>query len=1522
MKNKRKRQCIAVTLLLALLLQTPVLAQQQKQSIIVDEEGPDYKGNIMMAENLMEIGSQEDLDMKQKTGIPATTRSYRQSINNEEFLKGERCLTPYLNQADFPKLDKHKVLRNVLPTEHTIGEKKEFYSLFYNGDEPGTFKAEVAAVGETCTIWRDEAYRDLLSDEKAQSYAKFIDEIHNKLEESFGEWDNADVDEDGKTAFVFYPMEGLAGYFYAGDLFTKDEAGEAATNNVMDMLHMNIVNGEDDDEIMKSTLVHELQHLINFAQINYAQTLGNSDSWLNESFSQSAIAIVGLANSETVYEVPTMMRWINNVSGYTHPFIFKDYFVPEGETGSIPYGSWYLFGRYLAHQTQGLNGGGDAIYKTILNANMEENDYKSCTYENLEKALHDIGYMGEGKTVLDMDDLISNYNLALFLREETGIYSLNGGTDSNVNNVDGVEVEQIQVKSSAIEELPGGGASSFSISPSSTTIPDGYGKNMRFAGIREVLSGVSATPKAQEYIVYGTSVTLSTEDKNAKIYYTTDGSDPMENGKEYKEPIIINRSLTIKACSRDGNKYSQISEWDYSVIPAAARASVKSGWVLKGSTISLSCATQGAQILYTLDGSEPSLNHGVIYNTPIKIEETTTLKVMSFMPKSEGVLPGNVYTYTYETGNGDGDHYEPNNNEGIATAVSFPGKFEATLHNLEDVDVYAFELKNSANLNLTLTPPNNTSYSLTLCDSTGTILKESAMEDRDQSIRYSADIGKYLVKVASLNNSFSQTLPYTLSLTKELDNETVKNLDFSEMNMLTALTDKSENGSGYAWDLGINGGGNFLMSMAYLSHWDGPVAETFDPYHTDGSFNYQNKSSEVQYHVQNALYLPIDNRENAISNLKNAVYSYGAADIFVLSENTYFTPNYTALYVPDELKYKTEGGGGHIVTVVGWDDNYSRENFTGNPKVAQDAGYTDVEIPKPKNDGAFIIRNSWGDEVGEGGYFYLSYEDAFYLSNNPTVFIADELSNNYNRQYMNDPYGTTDAIGSSAAFTCSEVFTSEGKGDELLKAVSFVSMNSNTRYEISVTHNGKTQKVAEGIKKYAGYFTETINKPIRISKGDSFVVNVRLEPLKDDGKVSIGLSNNVNGVVSGIKPVEGVSFATQNEETVDYGAIGVFFNIRAYTCDVNSNSYEESVSSSKIGQNMLPKDTKLVDSLPNIHVQNIQKSGKEKVSVYGALNTSIEGANGAQAPVQNLPGKFDLRETNTMPPVRNQGNLGSCWTFAAIASVENNIARNGGFAIDHPTGLSLSNSEKNILLTHDAPEQSLSLEANLLGSESPASARINWSISGDVDSVRLDNTVSMNGERVSILTALKPGVVTVSATSDADMSITASCVVTITNQGVENIVLSPDKMTLEKGETGQLKATLSPIEAVDKTILWQSDHPEIASVGENGVVTAISSGKAIITAKAGTAQATVEVIVNDTLVKDPDPEAPDSKPNPEKPDVKPDKPTQDMKPGKDAPGTGVVDNTNLYITICTICAGLLALCLSKGLKFMQNKENQ
>ena len=78
---------------------------------------------------------------------------------------------------------------------------------------------------------------------------------------------------------------------------------------------------------------------------------------------------------------------------------------------------------------------------------------------------------------------------------------------------------------------------------------------------------------------------------------------------------------------------------------------------------------------------------------------------------------------------------------------------------------------------------------------------------------------------------------------------------------------------------------------------------------------------------------------------------------------------------------------------------------------------------------------------------------------------------------------------------------------------------------------------------------------------------------------------------------------------------------------------------------------------------------------------------------------------------------------------------------------------------------------------------------------------------------------------------------------VESVTLDQTELQMKAGETVQLKATVSPENAEDKTITWSSSKPETVTVDKEGNVKAVAEGKAVITAQAGDKKAECVVSV-------------------------------------------------------------------------------
>lgn len=99
-------------------------------------------------------------------------------------------------------------------------------------------------------------------------------------------------------------------------------------------------------------------------------------------------------------------------------------------------------------------------------------------------------------------------------------------------------------------------------------------------------------------------------------------------------------------------------------------------------------------------------------------------------------------------------------------------------------------------------------------------------------------------------------------------------------------------------------------------------------------------------------------------------------------------------------------------------------------------------------------------------------------------------------------------------------------------------------------------------------------------------------------------------------------------------------------------------------------------------------------------------------------------------------------------------------------------------------------------------------------------TVDENG----LITAKKAGKVSITATSNADSTITATCYLTVTDPKVESIKISGVPTKIKVGSSFKLKAAISPSDAQDKNVTWKSSNTKYATVSSSGVVKIKSAG--------------------------------------------------------------------------------------------------
>jgi C1A family cysteine protease len=352
---------------------------------------------------------------------------------------------------------------------------------------------------------------------------------------------------------------------------------------------------------------------------------------------------------------------------------------------------------------------------------------------------------------------------------------------------------------------------------------------------------------------------------------------------------------------------------------------------------------------------------------------------------------------------------------------------------------------------------------------------------------YYYDLRK-LGKLTPVKNQGFSDVCWAFAVTGSLESNMLpyKSWNLSENNMKDLLSI----GYKYGFDRGYNDAGCWEEALAYLNSYIGPVTGAQDPFNEFSGSSPTNLKPVI--HVQNTIQLPSRTINGVMNNtaIKEAIMKYGAIYSLMTYQDYYYNPNTYSYYY-----YKGNGDYNHAICIVGWDDNYSKTNFLGNPQ----------------GNGAFIIRNSWGSDWGDQGYFYVSYYDKN-LANTADniIFMTGQSVKNYDNIYQYDPFGDVGNYGyDNNVGWFSNVFKSNGR--ELLKAASFYVTQPNSAYKIYVYLNpvgnnprsGILASVQQGIISTAGYKTIVLNNFVNLIKNQRFSIVVKLISPNDDLPITI-----------------------------------------------------------------------------------------------------------------------------------------------------------------------------------------------------------------------------------------------------------------------------------------------------------------------------------------------------------------------------------------------------------------------------------
>ena len=264
------------------------------------------------------------------------------------------------------------------------------------------------------------------------------------------------------------------------------------------------------------------------------------------------------------------------------------------------------------------------------------------------------------------------------------------------------------------------------------------------------------------------------------------------------------------------------------------------------------------------------------------------------------------------------------------------------------------------------------------------------------------------------------------------------------------------------------GGNSLKASEVFIKK--GAVLESCNPYDTDGLNCNGTCTCDSCPPVKKVTgYRCVTDDQSQIALIKSAVYSRPVTMSFFCDPSGEYTdPTYGTIHD----YYPCDEDANHLVSIVGWDDF----------------------VPHPDSDhsgtGAWLVKNSWGTEWGDSGYFWLAY-DSSCMTQIAYLEYGDYDANE--TLYYWDEAGLLGAFGygDTSAWMAS-VFTSGQDGN--LTHVDFWTTSNNAAYEIYVYDDFFDSQLASKTGSCAefGYYSIPLTTPVSVTNGQQFTVAVKM----------------------------------------------------------------------------------------------------------------------------------------------------------------------------------------------------------------------------------------------------------------------------------------------------------------------------------------------------------------------------------------------------------------------------------------------
>ena len=646
-----------------------------------------------------------------------------------------------------------------------------------------------------------------------------------------------------------------------------------------------------------------------------------------------------------------------------------------------------------------------------------------------------------------------------------------------------------------------------------------------------------------------------------------------------------------------------------------------------------------------------------------------------------------------------------------------------------------------------------------------------------------------------------------------------KSIRINPYHMIHALEQKIGNDNnpyGYR-DEKNNGGGTSLNTLIYLTSGLGFTTKSSYFYNqsSSGSSNYSQGSlslnsilnSDIEnFQIKKIQIIPgIDADylnsvgedmfakneyvKNKITDIKRLISSGHGVTITSRStqydENPCYRDDTHSAYCPIEF---TDLVGAHMTLIVGWDDNYSLNNFKKTVGDKVNNG--------PKADGAWIIRNSYS----YGGYYYISYYDytSLYNSNFAVTSVAAQKDYDYIYQY--------NPSGCDADYNCFEldsvesdvvnVYTKPAQSNrvEQVKSISF--------YADRVS-NGNSVKIylKEGnIGNLSSLFSqENLIGEVNITANGFYTYDLTPEQVK---KIT------TNKFYVGLRPIHRDTLKIQrksNQKISNLADVGI----------------QEGVSYYKSGNTY--KDLKNY-RIPSTAFIKVYTKKTDEIMESERVNYTVKYY------LEKLDGTYELKDTKSY--------VGALGDTAVLENYDGFIKPTGVVLQENTTLVEYKYKRKSYTVTL-SKVKGIS-DVNGGGSyKHGQSVTINATIDTGYTWSRWIGENNIESQKYTFTMPMKDMVFTAIAMQDNPSGISISGI------SIKNCPTSSIKV----GSSVQLKTTITPSDATNKTVVWTVPSFNVVTVNGSGKIKAVSAGSVIVTVTTvqGGYQDSCKIVVSDEI---------------------------------------------------------------------------